>query len=197
MNPVRHHSNTRTLNAPAGWDQGDLPIEPLGITDTVLNGVPCVLSFWQPDAVDLANFAAGRPVGLSIVGHNMPPAALVTFDPEPGARPVCAIQVKIIEALNATTEDGAVSQALAEALKLLDAAAVLSQPIADVLAERARQDAQWGGPSHDDQHDPVDWSHFIEEQAYWGREQDPRRRFIKIAALAVAAIESIDRKASA
>lgn len=65
---------------------------------------------------------------------------------------------------------------------------------AEVQAERARQDEQWGGPSHDDQHDPVDWDGFIEYQAYWGREQDPRRRFVKIAALAIAAIESIDRK---
>lgn len=84
MNPIRHPSNNRTLGAPVGWDQSGLPVEPLGVTDTVIGGVPCVLSFWQPDAVDLVNIAAGRPVGLSIVGRTMPPAALVTFDPEPG-----------------------------------------------------------------------------------------------------------------
>lgn len=83
MKPVRHPSNTRELGAPVGWDQSGLPVEPLGITDTVIGGVPCVLSFWQPDAVDLVNIAAGRPIGLSIVGRTMPPAALVSFDPEP------------------------------------------------------------------------------------------------------------------
>lgn len=66
----------------------------------------------------------------------------------------------------------------------------------DVSAERNRQDAQWGGPSHDDLHDPVDWARLIEHQADWSREQEPRRRFVKIAALAVASIESIDRKAA-
>ena len=86
MKPVRHPSNNRTLGAPVGWDQSGLPVEPLGITDTVIGGVSCVLSFWQPDAVDLVNIAAGRPVGLSIVGRTMPPASLVTFDPEPGEK---------------------------------------------------------------------------------------------------------------
>lgn len=79
MNPIRHPSNTRTLAAPAGWDHRGVPVEPLGITDTELNGVPCVMSFWQPDAEDLANIAAGSPIGLSIVGRTMPPAAVVTL----------------------------------------------------------------------------------------------------------------------
>lgn len=67
----------------------------------------------------------------------------------------------------------------------------------DVSAERNRQDDQWGGPAHDDELDPVDWAALIDDQTYWGMEQDPRQRFIKIAALAIAAIESLDRKASA
>lgn len=64
----------------------------------------------------------------------------------------------------------------------------------NIRAERARQDEQWGGPEHDDEHTPWDWSNLIEQQAFWGREQDPWCRFVKIAALAVAAIESIERK---
>lgn len=77
MTPVSHPSNTRTLNAPAGWDQSGLPVNPLGITDQVVEGVPCVWSFWEPDAVELAALAAGGQVVLSIVGQNMPPALLL------------------------------------------------------------------------------------------------------------------------
>lgn len=82
MKPVRHPSNNRTLGAPVGWDQSKLPVEELGITDTELEGVPCVMSFWQPDDVELANIAAGGLIGLSIVGRTMPPASVVTLYPE-------------------------------------------------------------------------------------------------------------------
>jgi hypothetical protein len=61
-----------------------------------------------------------------------------------------------------------------------------------IKRERVEQDRQWGGPEHDDEHDEQDWSDFIVHQACaidFGRE-----RLVKIAALAVAAIESIDRK---
>lgn len=66
----------------------------------------------------------------------------------------------------------------------------------NIRAERARQDEQWGGPEHDDEHTPWDWARLIECQTDWGREKDPWCRFVKIAALAVAAIESIERKKS-
>lgn len=82
MKPVNHPSNTRMLGAPVGWDQSGLPVEPLGITDTELEGVPCVMSFWKPDHVDLANITAGGLIGLSIVGRTMPPACVVTIYPE-------------------------------------------------------------------------------------------------------------------
>lgn len=72
--------------------------------------------------------------------------------------------------------------------------------LSEVAAERARQDEQWGGPEHDDEHVPFEWNGFIglqldaadratvkRDRAQW------RERMIKIAALAVAAIESHDR----
>jgi hypothetical protein len=67
--------------------------------------------------------------------------------------------------------------------------------IADVLAERKRQDAQWGGPVHDDGHDNDEWAEFIARQMWRFRRK--RENFVKVAALAVAAIESIDRKVAA
>jgi Domain of unknown function (DUF3846) len=63
--------------------------------------------------------------------------------------------------------------------------------------ERAAQDKQWGGPSHDDEHARPEWLDFIEHQiqrAGWETTNvGYRNRLIKIAALAVAAIESHDR----
>lgn len=82
----------------------------------------------------------------------------------------------------------------------------------EVSEERAKQDAQWGGPEHDDQHALRDWLEFIEKQvaaanAAQANESghretsdgylhvpELRRRLVKIAALAVAGVESIDRQ---
>lgn len=78
----------------------------------------------------------------------------------------------------------------------------------DVCDERLRQDKQWGGDAHDDAHDLDDFMAYIvrqrkkaavdiagaqsiaDEQAMY------RQRFVKIAALAVAAMASIDRRSA-
>jgi len=72
-----------------------------------------------------------------------------------------------------------------------------------VLAERERQDRKWGGPQHDDKHHTVDYVEIIEDYAGWARmmskmgsHDKARNRLIQVAALAVAAVESIDRKYS-
>ncbi len=63
-----------------------------------------------------------------------------------------------------------------------------------IVAERQRQDSQWGGPSHDDHHTHADWIALISK--FWNRAR--RSNFtdslIKIAALCVAALESEERK---
>lgn len=76
--------------------------------------------------------------------------------------------------------------------------------IVDVMAERDRQDSQWGGPGHDDTHDVADWLAYIQSQGdklfdglQDGQMPEPeaaRSRLVKIAALAFAAIESLDRQ---
>jgi hypothetical protein len=74
----------------------------------------------------------------------------------------------------------------------------LTKALQAIVLERSRQDQQWGGPGHDDEHDAADWREFIKKQAgriSYLRLANPRDCFIKIAALAVAAIESIDRRA--
>jgi hypothetical protein len=74
-----------------------------------------------------------------------------------------------------------------------------NQTILDIIDERQLQDAEWGGNDHDDKHDFFDWRQFIYKQLTAasmeaGQFDRQRKRLVKIAALAVAAIESMDRK---
>ena len=74
----------------------------------------------------------------------------------------------------------------------------------EVAVERERQDQKWGGPQHDNHHSVNVWERLID--AYNGKHSPGfaeqmakagsmpwRERFVKIAALAVAAVEFIDR----
>lgn len=69
-----------------------------------------------------------------------------------------------------------------------------------VLIERGAQAQEWGGADHDDQHTPREWLDFIQAQLARSKPDDPsefRGRMVRIAALALAAIESRDRIAAA
>lgn len=94
-----------------------------------------------------------------------------------------------------------------EARKLWDAFPALI--VGQVFEERARQDRQWGGPEHDDARHPLEWFEYIGKQlgmmathaaANGGparlHHKDPeiRARMTKIAALAMAALASMERK---
>jgi len=70
----------------------------------------------------------------------------------------------------------------------------------DIRIEREAQDIRWGGEAHDDQHAPEEWLDFIWRQVDRANDligtradEEYRKRLIKIAALAVAAVESLDR----
>jgi hypothetical protein len=70
----------------------------------------------------------------------------------------------------------------------------------DVANERSRQDVLWGGAEHDDAHHPAEFVGFIEAYAQRARAGieaegvgETRHRLVQVAALAVAAIESLDR----
>lgn len=73
----------------------------------------------------------------------------------------------------------------------------LAAVLADVTAERGRQDLRWGGPTHDDEHDIPDWAGYLTEYIrkllLCGADQQ-RHRLVQIAALAVAAAQSLDRR---
>lgn len=76
-----------------------------------------------------------------------------------------------------------------------------SHPMREVIfdainRERAYQDANWGGPSHDDTETEENWVKYIREYASGeGRAENYEfeTRMIKVAALAVAALESFTR----
>ncbi len=73
-----------------------------------------------------------------------------------------------------------------------------SSVLIEVLNERRRQDDKWGGPKHDDHHVDKDWLGFISKRSVDKGARNPkdrRQNLLEIAALAVAAIESMDRKA--
>lgn len=69
--------------------------------------------------------------------------------------------------------------------------------LSEILKERAYQDAKWGGSSHDDTETEENWQKYITEYANAqgsSSDYDFRKRMVKVAALAVAAIEAYDRR---
>ena len=74
-----------------------------------------------------------------------------------------------------------------------------SQVMAEVAKERQRQDLKWGGPDHDDTHVIGEFLNWMLGRVYashtQGETAETRKNLIEIAALAVAAVESMDRKA--
>ncbi len=73
--------------------------------------------------------------------------------------------------------------------------------INDVIDERMHQDERWGGPEHDDAHRTLDFVRFVDDFTIKARNAvlngdvgQARRRFVQVAALAVAAAESLDRR---
>lgn len=74
----------------------------------------------------------------------------------------------------------------------------------EIRAERARQDAEWGGPEHDDLHSPLTFlavlvkhtgklAHEVMGMGSLESAAGVRRRLVVVAALAVAFIEALDR----
>lgn len=76
MNKIQHPSNNAVLGAPAGWDQGELPVSALPITRTHVGDLPAVVSYWRPAAEELAVLNAGGVLALWVLGATMPPVQL-------------------------------------------------------------------------------------------------------------------------
>lgn len=74
--------------------------------------------------------------------------------------------------------------------------------IAEIVLERIQQDAEHGGPEKDDQHSENDWLAILMRHVGLAASDEAkidlarfRRQMIRVSALALAAVESIDRKA--
>lgn len=66
--------------------------------------------------------------------------------------------------------------------------------------ERDEQDRRFGGPQHDNAHAPCEWITFIRKhalQAEMATPTDYRYQLVRIAALAIAAAQSFDRRRGA
>lgn len=85
----------------------------------------------------------------------------------------------------------------------------MEEILQEIREERKHQDAKWGGPAHDDEHSMYVWVGFIsyylgqslssaikEYGSVKHRYQIFRYHMVKVAAIAVAAVQSIDRKLS-
>lgn len=75
---------------------------------------------------------------------------------------------------------------------------LLARIFLEIECERSDQDSKWGGYSHDDKHGSHDWIAYIVKhtgksiQSPWN-ENIFRKQMIRVAALAVAAVEWLDR----
>jgi hypothetical protein len=73
--------------------------------------------------------------------------------------------------------------------------------LAEVAEERKRQNEKWGGATNDDRWNALDWHEMMADYNAWARRMaamgsgdKARRRYVQLAALAVAAVEAHDRK---
>lgn len=69
---------------------------------------------------------------------------------------------------------------------------------AAIETERRAQDEEYGGPEHDDEHTRQEWAGFIQAHLAKGLESPDkyRNQMIRVAALAIAAIEVHDRQSN-
>lgn len=64
----------------------------------------------------------------------------------------------------------------------------------EIVRERLAQDKKWGGSDHDIEHSEWDWRHFVVTHAHRAMDKNFRKQMIRVAALAVAAIQAYDIK---
>lgn len=71
----------------------------------------------------------------------------------------------------------------------------------EILDERNRQDAKWGGSAHDDEHSPWEWYGILASemnevhQSLTIQGDNTREELVQVAAVALAWLQSMDRKA--
>lgn len=136
------------------------------------------------------------------------------FEQRPGYMGKVAAALRALEELKRVNHE-AKSQ-IYDALYQADP--IVTRAVARVAVERTAQDEQWGGPAHDDTHTGTDWLEYVGHQLarankefiatvhdHHGkkltvdqykvlRDQQLEGRYAKIAALGLAALQSLYRK---
>ncbi len=92
-----------------------------------------------------------------------------------------------------------IDKVIREALAASPPAKLAQSIYLEIGVERTAQDAQWGGSMHDDSHERFEWCEYIRKQnnSAVSSSHNPEvfeQRMVKVAALAVAAIESSRRQ---
>lgn len=70
----RIHGATRVLGKPS--DMTDEQCGSLAVRDTVVDGMPVMVSAWYPTPEEVKRLAGGEPVYLWVYGTGHPPVAL-------------------------------------------------------------------------------------------------------------------------
>mgnify|MGYP001617338697 CR=1 len=89
---------------------------------------------------------------------------------------------------------------LARLTKFGDCVPFMERALQLIREERRRQDNRYGGPAHDDQHTLEEWAGFMAVRVATIRRagvEEVAGELLQVAALAVAALESIARKQQA
>lgn len=76
MDRHQHPSNNAVLGAPPGVAVEDCMALPITRVYFQQQDEHAVVSFWKPDAAELALIAAGRPVRLCVMGRTHPPLSI-------------------------------------------------------------------------------------------------------------------------
>lgn len=76
MDCTQHPTNNLVLGAPADWDQTTMPCDALPVTQTEIDGQTVMVSFWRPNAEELAALNAGATVSVWLYGGLHPPVSV-------------------------------------------------------------------------------------------------------------------------
>ena len=76
MDRTQHPSNNAVLGAPPGMSIEECVALPITRVEFEGGGGPGCVSFWRPNAAELALLASGRPVRLCVLGTTHPPLSL-------------------------------------------------------------------------------------------------------------------------
>jgi hypothetical protein len=80
MNPMRFERSNTVMRRPESMTEEQC-FDVHAFIGQDIDGMPVVITKWQPTAEERTRLALGEPVWLHIIGHTMPPVAITMDDP--------------------------------------------------------------------------------------------------------------------